>query len=295
MELIPILGATSSGKSSIAIDVALATGAEIISCDSRQLYREMCIGTAVPDAEMLLKIKHHFIQSHSIFTPLTTGDYEREALQLLKKNRHRDHMILVGGTGLYAQALLFGLDDIPDIKLGIRDVLEKTLASEGLVKLQELLKIEDPEMFLRIDFQNPRRIIRALEIKRSTGRSQSSFFTKKKLRFAQRIFIIDHPQEILQSRIDQRVDEMMSRGLLSEVRTLYGDRNRYTLIPDTLGYSDFFPYLEGRSSLESCVACLKKNTLKYAKRQRTWFKKMQNTVYIGAPNESQKILSYYNL
>jgi tRNA dimethylallyltransferase len=273
-KLILIVGPTASGKTDYSIDVALDYNSPIISCDSRQIYKELKIGTAPPDKDQLLKVRHYFIHSHSIFDYYTAGRYESEALALLEElyKRH-DTLVMVGGSGLYADALCYGLDDFPSADKSLREKLTLRARDEGLESLtHELLKI-DPESFYEIDTANPQRVIRALEVTISSGKKFSSFkkFSKKSRPFKIERVYIERDREELYERINRRVDKMMECGLLDEALSLF----RYKDLPalKTVGYRELFEYIEGKVTLEEAVELIKRNTRRYAKRQITWFKR----------------------
>lgn len=286
------MGPTAVGKTSLAIEIALNQNAEILSCDSRQFYKEMKIGTAPPTSHQLSKVPHHFVQQHSIFKPISAADFEKSALEVIR-NYDKQYIVMVGGSGLYAQALLYGLDNIPKIPEELRNSLERQLAEQGLESLQMQLKSLDRETYAKIDIKNSRRVIRALEIRMHTGKSPSHFYTPKKMRFARQVFVLTETIENLRKSISTRVDDMIKKGLIEEVSTLLNDPKTSPLITSTVGYQELIPYVKGRASRIDCIEKIKSNTLKYAKRQLTWFKKMTNTVYISPPNQSKKILSYY--
>jgi tRNA dimethylallyltransferase len=272
--LVSIIGPTAIGKTAVAIELARHFSSEIISADSRQFFREMEIGTAVPSEEELASVKHHFIGHKSIFENYSVGDFEREAIQningLFKKH---DILFLVGGSGLYVDAISKGLDDFPKTDPKIREGLNQRFQEEGLKPLQEELKKRDPEYHGKVDLENPHRLIRALEICIGTGKPYSSFLNQKKEKrpFQTLKIGLDAPRETIYSRIEKRVDMMMENGLLEEAKRLLPHKNLNAL--NTVGYKELFQYLEGEISLESAVSEIKKNTRRFAKRQMTWFKK----------------------
>ena len=272
--LISICGATGIGKTGWAIALARHFKTEIISADSRQFYKEMRIGTAVPSTEELKAVPHHFIQHTSIHKPITVGDYQKDALQLIsKKFKACDYLILAGGSGLFLDAVTQGLDEFPRVAAGVRDELETKYARGGIKVLQELLFQLDPEYHKVVDLENSRRLIRALEICVSSGRPYSSYLGKRK---APKGFVhiplgIEAPRDIIYTRIEARVDAMMQEGLLDEVAALLPYRNLNAL--QTVGYQELFPYLDGETDLETAVALIKRNTRRFAKRQLTWYRK----------------------
>lgn len=274
--LITVLGATAIGKTALSIKLAQHFNAEIISFDSRQFYKEMQIGTAVPSPEELTAAKHHFIQNRSVFDNYSVGQFEKDALakldELFSKNKV---VIMVGGSGLYANAVINGLDYFPEVSSEIRTTLNERLLSEGITSLQNQLKELDIESFNTIEIDNPHRLIRALEICLGTGKTYSEFKNKPK---ATRNFTpikigLTADREIMYSRINQRVDIMMQEGLLDEATSLYQHKNLNAL--QTVGYRELFEYLDGNCTLEFAVEEIKKNTRRFAKRQVTWNKKDQ--------------------
>ena len=272
--LVSIVGATGIGKTSLAIELASYFQTEIISFDSRQFYKEMNIGTAVPSEEELQQVKHHFIQNRSIFDDYSVGDFERDAILKLNDLFTKFNIVvMVGGSGLYVNAVLEGLDDFPDIDQNIRATLKKELEDNGLELLQNRLKQLDPITFQKIDIFNKQRLIRALEICIGTGLPYSSYLKNKKNK---RDFIpikigITAEREIIYKRINERVDHMMESGLLEEALTLFPNKNLNSL--QTVGYRELFQYFNKEISLDFAISEIKKNTRRFAKRQGTWFKK----------------------
>ena len=272
--LISIVGPTAIGKTSLSIALAQAFNTEIISADSRQFFREMNIGTAVPSSEELAAVPHHFIQHISVEDPYSVGDFERDALQKLEQLfKSHEKVIMVGGSGLYVDAVTKGLDEFPDIAPEIRNTLNDVYASQGLPALQEKLRHLDPEYFSEVDKENPHRLIRALEVCLGTGKPYSSFRSKKTAQrpFKSLLIGLTAEREVIYDRINRRVDIMMEQGLLQEVQALVARKDLNAL--NTVGYKEIFQYLEGKYSLEEAVAEIKKNTRRFAKRQLTWFRK----------------------
>jgi tRNA dimethylallyltransferase len=272
--LIVIGGATATGKTAVGIQVAKHFNTEILSADSRQFYREMSIGTAKPTAEELSQVPHHFINSLSIHEDYSVGDFEADALDLLKKRfENHDVLVLVGGSGLFIRALCEGLDEFPEVAPSILQSLEKELAAGGTAALQAELERLDPDYFTQVDINNPHRLIRALSVCRASGKPFSSFRTQqKKQRFFTPIYIrLEVERAMLYDRINRRVDEMMKLGLLEEAQQLYPYKQLNAL--QTVGYQELFSYFEGKCTLEEAVEKIKQNSRRYAKRQSTWFRK----------------------
>ncbi|HBZ34961.1 MAG TPA: tRNA (adenosine(37)-N6)-dimethylallyltransferase MiaA [Rikenellaceae bacterium] len=269
-----IVGPTAAGKTDYAISLALKFGSPVISCDSRQIYREMKIGTAPPTPEQLSLVKHYFIFSHSIHDDYTAGQYEMEALPLIETLfENHDNLVMVGGSGLYVDAICKGMDDFPKSDPELRMTLMSRLKTEGLDSLRSELRLLDRESYDSIDITNPQRVIRALEVTLMTGRKFSSFksYTQKKRNFEIEKIVVDRPREELYERINLRVEKMMEAGLLEEATGLYQFRKRTAL--KTVGYSELFDYIDGKVSLDEAVWLIKRNTRRYAKRQITWWRR----------------------
>lgn len=267
-----ILGPTAVGKTDYAIAEALRVGSPVVSCDSRQLYRELRIGVARPDDAQLAAVPHYFIADRSISEPCSAGAYELEALQLLEK-LFRDHetVVMAGGSGLYIDALCNGLDDFPDADPELRAQLSERLRTEGVAALRADLRVLDPETYATIDPANGQRIVRALEVTIATGRKYSSFKTHpaKERPFTIVKTGLKRPRPELYARIDARVDRMMEEGLLEEARALLPHRSLPAL--NTVGYKELFDYFDGRYNLAEAVRLIKRNTRHYAKKQLTWW------------------------
>ncbi len=292
--LICITGPTAVGKTALSIRLAQYLDTEIISADSRQFYREMRIGTAVPDDEELRAVPHHFIGHISIHESFDAGAFEIHALTLLEKLfKQYDNLVLVGGSGLYINALLYGLDEFPEIPENIRAALNEELKTRGLNALAEELKRKDPVTYARIDIQNPRRVIRALEVARASGKPYSHFAggKKKKRDFNFKIFALNLPRPILYRRIELRTDKMMEDGLPGEARSLYPYRHLPAL--QTVGYRELFDYFDGKWDLDRAVFEIKKNTRRYAKRQLTWWRKNSEVIWCHPEEAFDSILSNY--
>jgi tRNA dimethylallyltransferase len=267
-----ILGPTAVGKTDYAIAEALRVGSPVVSCDSRQLYRELRIGVARPDDAQLAAVPHYFIADRSISEPCSAGAYELEALQLLEK-LFRDHetVVMAGGSGLYIDALCNGLDDFPDADPELRAQLSERLRTEGVAALRADLRVLDPETYATIDPANGQRIVRALEVTIATGRKYSSFKTHpaKERPFTIVKTGLKRPRPELYARIDARVDRMMEEGLLEEARALLPHRSLPAL--NTVGYKELFDYFDGRYDLAEAIRLIKRNTRHYAKKQLTWW------------------------
>lgn len=272
--LLVVGGATASGKTDFAIRLASYFQTEILSCDSRQFYREMSIGTAKPSSQELSRIRHHFIDHISIHTTYSVGDFEREALQLLEElfEQHQ-YVVLCGGSGLFIKAVCEGLDRFPEVPKDILTRLQSEYEEKGLPFLQEELQRRDPEYFQEVDHQNPRRLLRALSVIRASEKP-FSFFRKQQpaIRHFQPIYLqMDWPREVLYQRINQRVDQMIEEGLVEEARSLYPQRHLPAL--QTVGYQELFDYFDGLTNLNETKALIKQNSRRYAKRQLSWFRR----------------------
>ncbi|SFA47517.1 tRNA dimethylallyltransferase [Pedobacter suwonensis] len=290
--LISVVGPTAIGKTALAIQLAQHFGTEIVSADSRQFFREMAIGTAKPSAAELAAAKHHFIDSHSVSQLFSTGDFEVEGLKKLDEIfRKHDVAIMVGGSGLYVNALINGLDDMPDIDLSIREKLNKQFEEEGLSVIQNQLAELDPEYFAKVDQQNPQRMIRGLEVYLSTGQKLSSMLsaTKKERPFSIIKIGLNTDRAVLYDRINRRVDQMMADGLVEEVKLLIPFRKYNAL--NTVGYSELFDYLDGKIDLKDAVAAIKQNTRRFAKRQLTWFRRDEEVNWFE-PDQSKQIIDF---
>ena len=276
-----VIGPTAVGKTSFGIELAKKNQTEIISADSRQIFKEMRIGTARPTDEELSQIKHHFIANKSIFDNYNASKYEFEAIDLSKKLFEKyDNIIVVGGSGLYIEALLHGIDDLPDIDPVIRQNLTTKYKNEGIESLRFELKRIDPETYKKVDLRNSQRILKALEITIQTGQPYSSFLTgnKKKREFEAELIMLNMDREILYDRINKRVDLMIENGLIDEAKKLYPHKE---LIPlKTVGYREIFSFFDKEISEEKAIELIKQNTRRYAKRQITWFKRYKNANWI---------------
>ncbi|WP_423819119.1 tRNA (adenosine(37)-N6)-dimethylallyltransferase MiaA [Salinimicrobium sp. TIG7-5_MAKvit] len=290
--LIAVVGPTAIGKTSMGIELARHFNTEIISADSRQFYKEMQIGTAVPSEAELKAARHHFIQHISVEEDYSVGDFERDAIQRLQELflKH-DVVVMVGGSGLYIDAVVKGLDEFPEVDPQIRLNLKEELEQEGLGNLQEELKTLDTEYYSEVDLQNPQRVIRALEICRGTGKPYSDFRKKNtKNRFFDTLYVgISAEREIIYERINRRVDIMMQQGLLEEVKSVFMKRELNAL--NTVGYKEIFKYLDAQWDLDTAVSEIKKNTRRFAKRQLTWFRKNEAINWFDAETPPQEIIT----
>jgi len=293
--LVTIIGPTGIGKTKLSIALAKHFQCDIISCDSRQFYKEMKIGTAVPSDEELSEVQHHFIHNVSINDVYNVGQFEKEAIEKLDELFQRNKVqIMVGGSGLYVDAVLEGFDDFPDVPVEIRKGLVTKLNEQGLEKLQEELKSLDIDSFNTIEIQNPHRIIRALEICIATGEKYSSFKNKKRgqRNFTPVLIGIDADRKVIYQRINDRVDQMMQDGLLDEVRSLFDYRNLNAL--HTVGYKELFEYFDGKSELDFAISEIKKNSRRYAKRQNTWFKRNNEIQWFDYQSPAEGVIKYIN-
>jgi tRNA dimethylallyltransferase len=279
--LIVVLGPTGIGKTGLAIKLAQHYQTSIISADSRQFYKEMSIGTAVPTKEELQAVTHYFIQHKSIVESYTVGDFERETLAVLHDLfEANDIVLMAGGSGLYIDAVVRGLDTFPPIDPEVRNTLNKKLEEFGLPILQAQLKELDPIYAAKVDLFNPQRVIRALEVCLSSGKPYSAFLNKNKAArpFKTIMLGMEAPRNIVYQRINTRVDTMMAEGLLNEVKGLIEHKHLNAL--QTVGYKELFRYLDGDCSLDDAVDEIKKNTRRFAKRQGTWFRRTQDIVWV---------------
>ena len=290
--LVCIVGPTAIGKTALAIAVANAFDTVILSADSRQFYREMNIGTAKPASDELAAVPHYFIDTLNVTEPYSAGDFERDALELLERlfTKH-NRVLLVGGSGLFVEAVCRGLDDLPTPAAGIRERLNALHREKGLAYLQEELKRVDPDYYTAADIHNPQRVIRALEVYESTGKPFSDFRLQNQLKrpFSVVKIGLTTDREHLYERINGRVDAMMANGLLDEARSLLSFRNKPPLL--TVGYAELFDYLDGKYTLETAVDKIKQHTRHYAKRQLTWFRRDTDTRWFE-PTAVREIITY---
>jgi tRNA dimethylallyltransferase len=290
-KLIVIVGPTAVGKTALAIRLAQHFNTEIISADSRQIYRELEIGTAKPNLEELSLVKHHFINSHSIQEDYDAGAYGRDALVLIHALFEKfDYLILCGGSGLYVRAVLEGFDEMPPVPDGLRDQLIKEYNTNGLTWLQAQVKLVDPQYFEIVDVQNPHRLIRALELYRAWKKPMHELRQQKKLEHPFKIVKIglELEREGLYNRIDMRMDGMIEQGLFEEAEKFYPLRNLNAL--QTVGYREIFGFIDGWYDKGEAIRLLKRNSRHYAKRQLTWFKKDTNTKWFR-PDQVYEIIT----
>lgn len=291
-KLIVIVGPTAVGKTSISITLAKTFGGEIISADSRQFFKELEIGTAKPSSKELGLVPHHFINSHSIVQEYDAGAFELDAINLLNdKFKLHDIMFLVGGSGLYVNAICNGLDKFPAIDKSIREQLNIELVENGLEALALKLNEVDPDYALTVDLKNPQRVIRALEVCISTGQPFSAFRKSQKTERPFEIISLglELERSDLYQRIDERMDQMIIDGLFAEAEQFI--ENQHINALQTVGYKEIFGFFNGQYDKEETIRLLKRNSRRYAKRQLTWFKKDPSTIWFH-PDDSDRIISY---
>ncbi len=294
--LLYIAGPTGIGKSKLSIALAKSLGTEIISCDSRQFYKEMEIGTAVPNQNELAEVKHNFIQHKSIHDIYTVGEFEKDVLGKLKELfKLKNIIIMVGGSGMYADAVMFGLDKFPKVPNKVRSQINLFYQTHGLKSLQQLLLEKDPKYYTRVDINNPMRLIRALEVCISTEKPYSSFLGKKPINrsFISKTIILKCSRTMLYDRINNRVDNMLESGLELEAKNLMKHKDLPSL--KTVGYKELFSYFEGKINLEKAISEIKKNTRRYAKRQITWLKRYDDTISVESSTKSEEIIRLLKL
>lgn len=296
--LITIIGPTAIGKTALSIALAQHFGCDIISCDSRQFFKEMKIGTAVPNEEELAAATHHFIQNKSIFESYSVGDFEQEALSKLDELFQKNNIqIMVGGSGLYVEAVLKGFDEFPDIDTSIRTEINAKYDVLGIAYLQDQLQKLDSEYFTKLStenpqtLQNPQRMKRFVEVCLGTGKPYSSFIGKRKNKrnFTPIIIGLEADREKMYERINQRVDIMLKEGLLEEAKNLYPNKQLNAL--QTVGYRELFDYFDGKTTLDFAIEQIKMNTRRFAKRQITWFKRTENVYWFDYLTNRKEIVS----
>lgn len=296
-----IVGTTAIGKTAKAIELAKHFGCEIISCDSRQFFKEMTIGTAVPNQEELNAAHHHFIQNKSIFESYNVGDFEREALEKLDELFQKNPVqIMVGGSGLYVDAIVKGFDDFPEIDDSVREEIKAAYQEKGISFLQGKLKETDVFYYEKLKnenpqtLENPQRMMRFVEVSVGSGKPYSSFLNQKKntRNFKTILIGLDSDREIIYNRINQRVDLMIKDGLLEEAKNLYPHKELNAL--QTVGYRELFDYFDGKTSLDFAIEEIKKNTRRFAKRQLTWFKRNPDVLWFDYRTSIQEILKVFS-
>lgn len=289
--LIAVVGPTAIGKTSLSIALAKHFDTEILSADSRQFFKELQIGTAVPSKAELAAVPHHFIHHKSIHQSYSVGDFEREAISCLDTLFQKHNIVLlVGGSGLYVDSVVKGLDDFPEVDQEIRKGLQHKLEAGGIEVLQEELKQLDPVHYSNVDLENPRRLIRALEISIATKKPYSAYLEARKAdRAFKTIYLgIQAPREVIYQRINSRVDAMISNGLVDEAKSLLAHKDLNAL--QTVGYKELFTYFEGKSTLEFSVSEIKKNTRRFAKRQLTWYRKSNQILWVDYDAPFDRVL-----
>ena len=291
--LITIVGPTAIGKTSLSIALAQHFKCDIISCDSRQFFKEMQIGTAVPTIEELAGAQHHFIQNKSIFENYNVGEFEKDAISKLDELfLSNDYVVMVGGSGLYVDAVLKGLDNFPEIDPSVREEVTSNYEKFGIDYLQNELEQRDPNYFEVVSKQNPQRMMRALEVCIGSGKPYSSYLNQKKntRNFTPILIGLEAERSVIYDRINQRVDIMMNEGLLAEATDLFPHKDLNAL--QTVGYRELFSYFEGEISLEFAIEEIKKSTRRFAKRQLTWFKRNEDTKWFDYLADRKKIINY---
>lgn len=292
--LVILTGPTAIGKTALAIEMASNFQTEIISCDSRQMYRELSIGTAVPSQNELAAVKHHFIHNISIHDYYNAFMFEEQSMALLEQLfNNYDVVFMTGGSGLYIDAVVNGIDDLPTIDKETRDFYQYKLEKEGLESLRMELKVKDPEYYQRVDLKNPKRILKALEVMALTGKAYSEQLTKpKKVRdFNIHLVGLDMDRAVLHNRINHRVDVMVENGLLEEALLVHKYQHLNAL--NTVGYRELFNHFNGNTSLETAIELIKRNTRRYARRQLSWFRRYENMQWFKPDqvNDISKMLS----
>jgi len=281
-----IVGPTAVGKTAAAIAVAEKLGTEIISADSRQIFKELNIGTAKPSPEELQRVKHHFIGNKSIHENYDAGQYAREALALIHELfKKYDWLVMVGGSGLYIKAALEGFDEMPEVQEGLREEISNEYKTKGLSWLQQQVQEADPDFFASVDKQNPHRLMRALELLRSTDKLMNNLRVKKKIEHPFEVIKIgiNLSRETLYQRIDTRMDKMIEDGLFNEAKEFYPHKDLNAL--QTVGYREIFGYFENEYDYDEAVRLLKRNSRRYAKRQLTWFLRDEETEWLKSEQE----------
>lgn len=291
-KLIILTGPTGIGKTDLSIELALALNTEIVSCDSRQMYRELEIGAAPPTNEQLRRVKHHFVGNLSVEDYYSAGKFELDALELLETlfNKY-DKVLMVGGSGMYIDAVVRGIDNLPTVSPKIREYLIDRLETEGIEALRAELSWLDPDYYAEGDMDNPKRVLKALEVIATTGQSYSSLRTgiAKKRPFEIIMVGMNMDREKLYSRIDSRVDVMLEMGLEQEARSLHKYKHLNAL--NTVGYKEFFGYFDGIYDFDEAIRLIKRDSRRYAKRQLTWFNRYSQMIWFDR-SEEEKIKEY---
>lgn len=291
-QLVLIVGPTAVGKTNIAVQLAKYYKCEIVSCDSRQFYRELSIGTAKPTLEEMQGVPHHFIDSHSISLDYSAGDYERDAIRLLEKLFNSNQkVIMTGGSGFFVKAITHGLDELPTVDQNIRTELMQRFEAEGIEKLVAELQTVDPEYAQKVDIQNTQRVVRALEVFKQTGVPFSDFHKNTVVKRDFEIIKIglERPREELYERVNQRVESMMTAGLIAEVEHVVSFRDHNAL--KTVGYKEVIQYLDGAIDRKTMTELIKRNTRRYAKRQLTWFKNQDKFAWFN-PEQIDELIKF---
>ena len=299
--LITIIGPTAIGKTSLSIVLANYFKCEIISCDSRQFFKEMTIGTAAPSKSELETVKHHFIQNKSIFENYTVGDFEKEAITKLEELfLTNDYAIAVGGSGLYVDAILKGFDEFPEIDASVRATININYEKLGIGYLEQKLEVLDPDYYKTLSIenpqtlQNPQRMMRFVEVCVGSGKPYSSFLNQKQnsRTFTPILIGLEADRKLIYNRINQRVEIMINEGLLAEAKTLFPNKELNAL--QTVGYRELFRYFDREISLEFAIEEIKKNTRRFSKRQLTWFKRNENTKWFDFETPYENVVAYIN-
>lgn len=290
--LVVLLGPTGVGKTATSFCLAEALRSPIISTDSRQIYREIPIGTAAPTPEERARVKHYFVGTHSVSEDYNAGQYERDCLKLIDQLfQTHDTLLMVGGAMMYIDAVCYGLDDIPSATVEMRQAIQKRYEQDGIAWLQAEVKRLDPEYAQEVDMQNPQRLVHAIEVCMASGKPYSSFRSGRKKERDFRIIRIglNRPRPELYERINSRVAEMMAQGLEAEARSVYPLREYNSL--NTVGYKEMFAYFDGQCTLDEAISMIQQNSRHYAKRQLTWFLRDKSTKWFE-PQDTDKILDY---
>jgi tRNA dimethylallyltransferase len=290
--LIIILGPTASGKTAAGIKIAKIFQTEIISADSRQFYKELKIGTAVPDTFQMSGITHHFIQTISVHDYFNVSMFEQAVLKILDRLfLTKDFVVMVGGSGMYIDVICHGIDNLPTIDPEIREKLQQKLQHEGIEGLRSELRKMDPLYYAKADLNNPKRILKALEISVMTGIPYSSFLTSPRKERPFKILKIGlkTDRDKLYNNINTRVDDMIKKGFIEEARSLYDIRHLNAL--NTVGYKEIFDYIDGKITLEQAVTLIKRNTRRYARRQLTWFNRDKDIIWFN-PEDIDSVIDY---